>query len=73
VNVNVTVAGGGGHSSMPPPGGATVIEAAAKLVAAMTASPLPSVLQSPMSDFLQALAPEAPLYLRPLMRHCTLP
>jgi len=66
--VEMSIATAGGHASMPPLDGSSVGSIAARILSRLDRSPINPGLVAPASDMLAAFAPEAPFYLRPLLR-----
>ena len=57
----IEVRGEGGHSSMPPIDGTSVAARVARVLSALDASPAPTRLGPPTTDWLRALAPSVAL------------
>jgi len=58
-SVSVALRSPGGHSSMPPIDGSDIGAQVARLLGHIAAHPFPATLQSPITEFLEALAPYA--------------
>eukprot|EP01025_Chloroclados_australasicus_P014519 TRINITY_DN1679_c1_g1_i9.p2 TRINITY_DN1679_c1_g1~~TRINITY_DN1679_c1_g1_i9.p2 ORF type:complete len:508 (-),score=60.11 TRINITY_DN1679_c1_g1_i9:839-2362(-) len=73
VSLELDILGQAGHSSMPPVVATTVPSIMSRIISNIDAHPSPVSIKLPVQKMLMALAPRAPLYMRPLLRRADNP
>jgi len=68
-NIEMEVTTKGGHASMPPLDGSSVGSIVSRVLGRIDRAPINPAMLPPTGDLLRAMAPEAPLLLRPLLRN----